>query len=45
MTNGNALDITHQATKEGVWDLRRSGLEKVRAGMTSLEEINSVTIE
>jgi type IV pilus assembly protein PilB len=45
MTNGNALDITHQATKEGVWDLRRSGLEKVRAGMTSLEEINSVTTE
>jgi type IV pilus assembly protein PilB len=45
MTNGNALDITHQAAKEGVWDLRRSGLEKVRAGMTSLEEINSVTIE
>src|SRR5450432_998990 len=45
MTGGNALDITHQATKEGVWDLRRSGLEKVRSGMTSLEEINSVTIE
>jgi type IV pilus assembly protein PilB len=45
MTGGNAMDITKQATKEGVWDLRRSGLEKVRAGMTSLEEINSVTIE
>jgi len=45
MTGGNALDITHQAAKEGVWDLRRSGLEKVRSGITSLEEINSVTIE
>jgi type IV pilus assembly protein PilB len=45
MTGGNALDITKQSTKEGVWDLRRSGLEKVRTGMTSLEEINSVTIE
>ena len=45
MTGGNALDITKQSAKEGVWDLRRSGLEKVRAGMTSLEEINSVTIE
>jgi type IV pilus assembly protein PilB len=45
MTGGNALDINHQAEKEGVWDLRRSGLEKVRHGMTSLEEINSVTIE
>ena len=45
MTGGNALDITKQSAKEGVWDLRRSGLEKVKAGMTSLEEINSVTIE
>jgi len=45
MTGGNALDITKQSAKEGVWDLRRSGLEKVRAGLTSLEEINSVTIE
>jgi len=45
MTGGNALDITKQSAKEGVWDLRRSGLEKVRVGLTSLEEINSVTIE
>jgi type IV pilus assembly protein PilB len=45
MTGGNALDINKQAAKDGVWDLRRSGLEKVRAGLTSLEEINSVTIE
>jgi type IV pilus assembly protein PilB len=45
MAGGNAIDIADQAAKEGVWDLRRAGLEKVRAGMTSLEEINSVTIE
>jgi type IV pilus assembly protein PilB len=45
MTGGNAIDIAEQADKEGVWDLRRAGLEKVRAGLTSLEEINSVTIE
>jgi len=45
MTGGNALDINKQAAKEGVWDLRRSGLEKVKSGLTSLEEINSVTIE
>jgi type IV pilus assembly protein PilB len=42
---GSAVDISTQAAKEGVWDLRRSGLEKVRAGMTSLEEVNSVTTE
>jgi type IV pilus assembly protein PilB len=45
MGGGNATDIADQAVKEGVWDLRRAGLEKVKAGMTSLEEINSVTIE
>jgi type IV pilus assembly protein PilB len=45
MAGGNALDIAVQAAKEGVWDLRRSGLEKVRNGLTSLEEVNSVTIE
>jgi type IV pilus assembly protein PilB len=45
MAGGNAIDISDQAVKEGVWDLRRAGLEKVRAGLTSLEEINSVTIE
>jgi type IV pilus assembly protein PilB len=42
---GSAVDIGEQAAKEGVWDLRRSGLEKVKAGLTSLEEVNSVTVE
>jgi type IV pilus assembly protein PilB len=45
MAGGNAIDIDDQAKKEGVWDLRRAGLEKVKQGLTSLEEINSVTIE
>jgi type IV pilus assembly protein PilB len=45
MAGGNAIDIADQAAKEGVWDLRRAGLEKVKAGMTSIAEINSVTIE
>ena len=45
MAGGNAMDIAHQADKDGVWDLRRSGLEKVKNGLTSLEEVNSVTIE
>jgi type IV pilus assembly protein PilB len=42
---GSAVDIAAEAAKNGVWDLRRSGLEKVKAGLTSLEEVNSVTIE
>jgi type IV pilus assembly protein PilB len=45
LAGGSAVDISDQSAKEGFWDLRRSGLEKVKAGLTSLEEINSVTIE
>jgi type IV pilus assembly protein PilB len=45
LAGGSAPEIGDQAAKEGVWDLRRSGLEKVRAGLTSLEEVNSVTID
>ena len=43
MNNGNALDLAHQAQKEGVNDLRQSGLLKVIQGVTSLEEVNRVT--
>jgi type IV pilus assembly protein PilB len=45
MEGGNAIDIADQAAKEGVWDLRRAGLDKVKQGLTSLDEVNSVTIE
>jgi type IV pilus assembly protein PilB len=45
LAGGSSPEIGAQAAKEGVWDLRRSGLEKVKAGMTSLEEVNSVTVE
>jgi type IV pilus assembly protein PilB len=45
LAGGSAPEIGDQAAKEGVWDLRRSGLEKVRSGLTSLEEVNSVTID
>jgi type IV pilus assembly protein PilB len=45
LASGSAVDISQQAAKEGVWDLRRSGLEKVKSGITSLEEVNSVTTE
>ena len=37
--------VVEQAKKEGVADLRMSGLKKVKDGVTSLEEINRVTIE
>ena len=43
MENGNAIQLAEQAKKEGYPDLRLSGLEKVRAGLLSLEELNRVT--
>ena len=45
MEGGNAIQISDQAAKEGVWDLRQSGLKKVKDGITSLEEINRVTVD
>jgi type IV pilus assembly protein PilB len=43
MRGGTQLDLEKQAQKEGVADLRQSGLKKVKDGMTSLAEIESVT--
>ena len=45
MKNGTAIDIADQAKIEGVADLRQSGLRKVKAGLTSLEEVESCTNE
>jgi type IV pilus assembly protein PilB len=45
MEGGNSMMLADQAEKEGVADLRTSGLKKVAAGLTSLEEINRVVKE
>jgi type IV pilus assembly protein PilB len=45
LQEGNAVDIAAQSASEGIWDLRQSGLSKVKAGITSLEEINQTTVE
>jgi type IV pilus assembly protein PilB len=45
MADGNAMQIADQARADGIADLRASGLRKVKDGITSLEEINRVTIE
>ena len=42
---GTSMQIAEQASREGVRDLRQSGLIKVRGGMTTLEEVISVTNE
>ena len=45
LSQGTSMDIAAQAQLEGVRDLRQSGLIKVRAGVTTLEEVISVTNE
>jgi type IV pilus assembly protein PilB len=45
LSQGNAMQIAEQAKREGVRDLRGSGLLKVRHGVTSIEEILGVTNE
>jgi type IV pilus assembly protein PilB len=45
LRDGSAPDIAAQAAKEGVDSLRRSGLKKVKLGLTSLEEVLAVTNE
>ncbi|MCP5143812.1 MAG: type IV-A pilus assembly ATPase PilB [Gammaproteobacteria bacterium] len=41
----NAVQLADQSKAEGIWDLRKSGLNKARLGITSLAEINRVTME
>ena len=43
LKDGSALEIAEQAGKEGVRSLRQSGLQKVRFGLTSLEEVVGCT--
>ncbi|MGR9114839.1 MAG: type IV-A pilus assembly ATPase PilB [Gammaproteobacteria bacterium] len=45
LEGGNTLQLAKQAAEEGINDLRASGLEKVRQGITCLEEIDRVTKE
>ena len=45
MRSANALDIADQSQKEGVKNLRQSGLIKVKQGVTSLEEVEAITNE
>jgi type IV pilus assembly protein PilB len=43
MENGNAIEIADQARREGVADLRKSALKKVRDGVMDLTEANRIT--
>lgn len=41
----NAVQLADQAAEEGIWDIRKSGLMKAASGVTSLVEVNRVTVE
>lgn len=43
LADGSELEIAAQARSEGVRSLREAGLHKVKAGVTSLEEVLAVT--
>ena len=45
MEGGNAMQIADQAATEGIWDLRKSGLKKVKDGHIGLAELSRVTVE
>ncbi len=45
MTGGNSLDILKEAQAEGMLTIYQSGLEKVKQGITSIEEVNRVTVD
>jgi len=45
MEGANAITLADQAHKEGIPNIRQSALKKVVDGITSIEEINSVTME
>ena len=45
MSGGNSLDILKVAQDEGMLTIYESGLEKAKIGITSIEEVNRVTVE
>lgn len=45
LQDGSALEIAEQSRREGVLTLRQAGLCKIKAGLTSLEEVLAVTTE
>ena len=45
MEEGNSIQIKAQCDAEGFNDLRKSALQKVAQGLTSLEEANRITVD
>ena len=45
MEGSNAMELAQLAKQQGIKDLRRSALQKVLQGVTSLVEVNRVTVD
>ncbi|HDS3847741.1 type IV-A pilus assembly ATPase PilB [Legionella pneumophila] len=45
MSGGNSLDILKLAQSEGMLTIFQSGIEKVKEGITTIEEVNRVTVD
>lgn len=45
LEGGNTMQLANQAIEDGINDLRTSGLNKVRQGLISIEELDRVTLE
>jgi type IV pilus assembly protein PilB len=45
MSGGNAIDILHMAQNDGMLTIYQSGLLKAKEGLTTIEEVNRVTVE
>ncbi len=45
MQGASSIEFAEQCRKEGFWDLREAGLDKVKQGVTSIQEVIRVTVD
>ena len=45
MSGGTSLDLLNQAQIEGMLTVYQAGLEKIKEGVTTIEEVNRVTVD
>lgn len=45
MEGATSIEFAEQCRQEGFWDLRESGLDKVKQGITSIQEVLRVTVD
>ena len=45
MSGGTSVDILKQAQLDGMFTVYQAGLEKIKEGITTIEEVNRVTVD